>query len=74
MHEHRWTRAHLSEYLDDDLDPEGRRRVEEHVGICPKCRRMLESLRRMLRALIDLPADVPPGLADRVIGRLQNDA
>ena len=34
----------MSDYLDGDLAPDERARVEEHVHWCPECRRMLESL------------------------------
>ena len=73
MREHRWTHAHLSDYLDEDLSPEERRRVEEHVGICPHCRRVLRTLRRTLESLVDLPREPRPGLADGVIDRLRGE-
>ena len=43
MREHNWTHAHLSDYLDEDLSPHERERVEEHVGVCPHCRRVLRT-------------------------------
>ena len=57
-------RAHMSEYLDGELDPHGAAGVERHVRWCPNCRRMLQNLRRTiagLAALGDLPtpADEP---------------
>jgi len=70
MREHRWTHAHLSDYLDDELAPRERERVEEHVGICPHCRRVLRTLRRTLESLMELPVEPRPGLADGVIRRL----
>jgi anti-sigma factor RsiW len=73
MREHRWTHAHLSDYLDDDLSPHERERVEEHVGICPHCRRVLRTLRRTLESLMDLPAEPHPSVADGVIERLRRE-
>jgi anti-sigma factor RsiW len=73
MREHEWTHAHLSEYVDEDLSPAERRRVEEHVGMCPQCRRVLDTLRRTVRSLMGLPAEAPPDLADRVINRLRTE-
>ena len=35
MRDHRWTHAHLSDYLDDELAPRERARVQEHVRWCP---------------------------------------
>jgi anti-sigma factor RsiW len=73
MREHRWTHAHLSDYLDDDLSPRERERVEDHVGMCPHCRRVLRTLKRTLESLMDLPGEPRPGLADGVIERLRRE-
>jgi anti-sigma factor RsiW len=73
MREHRWTHAHLSDYLDDDLSPQERRRVEDHVGICPHCWRVLRTLRQTLESLTGLRREGRPGLADGVIERLRRE-
>jgi anti-sigma factor RsiW len=73
MREHRWTHAHMSEYLDHELADEERARVEEHVGLCPQCRRVLATLRRTLQRLRDLPAQPQPELAEGVIERLRDE-
>lgn len=49
--DHRWVRRHLSEYLDDELDPVGRERTEHHARDCVECDELLGSLRTMLKAL-----------------------
>jgi anti-sigma factor RsiW len=72
MREHRWTHAHLSDYLDADLDRAERRRVEQHLGLCPQCRRVLATLRRTLRGLRDLGAPPRPEVANGVIERLRD--
>jgi predicted anti-sigma-YlaC factor YlaD len=48
-------------------------RVEEHVGICPHCRRVLATLRRTLEGLMSLRAEPHPGIADGVIERLRGE-
>jgi anti-sigma factor RsiW len=73
MREHRWTHAHLSAYLDSELADDERARVEEHVGICPHCRRVLATLRRTLDRLRDLPAVPQPEVAEGVIERLRTE-
>jgi anti-sigma factor RsiW len=74
MREHRWTRARYSAYLDGELSERERSRVEEHVGMCPVCRRMLASLKRTLEGLRGLSSDAPsPGVADSVIDRLRGE-
>jgi predicted anti-sigma-YlaC factor YlaD len=71
MREHHWTHAHLSDYLDDDLSHSERDRIEQHVGMCPQCRRVLRTLRRTLERLMDLPVEPRPSVADGVIDRLR---
>jgi anti-sigma factor RsiW len=73
MREHRWTHAHLSEYVDRELGPGEVARVEAHVGICPNCRRVLATLRRTLEAFRSLRNEARDGLADSVIDRLRHE-
>lgn len=73
--DHFWARRHMSEYLDGDLDPAGRRRIERHVHLCPKCTALLQALRRMtgaLGALGRLPRrSVAPAVLSGVKERLE---
>jgi anti-sigma factor RsiW len=69
--DHRWTRRHLSEYVDGELDPEGRARIERHVHDCPSCWRLLATLKRTLAALMGLREDGSGDIADSVIARLR---
>lgn len=73
MREHNWTHAHLSAYLDQELSDSERERLEDHLSICPHCRRVLRTLRRTLEKLMDLPGERRPGLADGVIERLRGE-
>jgi anti-sigma factor RsiW len=73
MREHRWTHSHLSDYVDEALPDPERRRAEEHIGICPECRRVLATLRRMLEGLHALRAPAQPSVADGVIERLRDE-
>ncbi len=70
MVDHRFTKAHASGYLDDDLSPAGRRRVERHTSVCPQCRELLASLRRMLDGLGGLGGPPRPGTVDGVVERI----
>ena len=69
--EHRWTHAHLSEYIDGELDQRHRARVERHVGVCPECRRVLATLKRTLAGLMGLRDEESGDVADSVIARLR---
>ncbi len=74
MREHRWTHARYSAYLDGELSDAERSRVEEHVGICPQCRRMLASLKKTLKGLRGLSGEPRgTGVADAVIERLRGE-
>lgn len=73
MREHRWTHAHLSDFLDGDLGPGESDRVHDHVGICPQCSRVLATLRRTLEGLHLLRPPAPSGVADGVIERLRDE-
>jgi anti-sigma factor RsiW len=73
MREHDWTHARLSEYLDEDLSPEERERLEEHVSMCPQCRRVLATLRRTVEGLMGLGQEPHPGVAEGVIQRLRSE-
>ena len=52
----------LMGYIDDELDPDDRKKVEEHLKTCPLCARELEAYKRLGSTLdaIDFvePADV----------------
>ena len=73
MREHRWTQARFSDYLDGDLRRRERQRVERHLHWCPECRRVLESLRRTLKGLMDLRPTTAESVAPSVIDRLRRD-
>jgi anti-sigma factor RsiW len=50
----------VSDYLDDKLAPELRRRVEAHLALCPHCRVYVQQVRDTVHALGLLPADELP--------------
>ena len=71
--DHRFTKEHASAYLDGDLPPAGRMRVERHTSVCPQCRELLASLRRMLQALPALGDPDRPSMADGIVQRLRHE-
>lgn len=73
MREHDWSHAHLSDYLDQDLSEGERERIEDHLTMCPQCRRVLRTLRRTLDSLMQLPVERRPSVADGVIERLRGE-
>jgi predicted anti-sigma-YlaC factor YlaD len=57
-------RSLFSDYTDDELGPEERWRVDEHVRFCPRCRQVLGNLRHTLGRLGRLAETPPPGAPD----------
>jgi anti-sigma factor RsiW len=76
--DHRWTPPHMSAYLDSDLSGGARARLQHHTAECPKCRSLLEDLRRLLALLRVVPSPEPaadvPAIASAVLQRLHEPA
>ncbi|WP_051324804.1 anti-sigma factor family protein [Candidatus Solirubrobacter pratensis] len=58
----------VSAYIDDELDPQTRRRVEEHLELCPPCRVYVEQVRETVLTLGELPAGA---LSDQAVSELE---
>jgi len=72
---HSEIRARLSDYLQRDLDPEDRSRIETHLEACGPCGSELRELRATVSLLRSLPEPGhPPGLAEAVMARVARDA
>lgn len=71
MVDHRFTRTHASEYLDGELSSAGRRRIEHHTSVCPKCRTFVASLRRIVAELPRLSRVPQANVAEGVLERLR---
>ena len=52
--------AQLSEYLDEELTPEARREMEDHLCGCPPCVDFLGSLRRTIELCRKFEPDGSP--------------
>jgi anti-sigma factor RsiW len=52
--DHRWSKAHVSEYVDAELAARDRERIERHIRDCSECSELLVSLREMVSALAAL--------------------
>jgi predicted anti-sigma-YlaC factor YlaD len=61
----------LSDYLESDIDPQLRRRMEAHFKVCEHCRAILNGTRNVVQLVGDGVAfDVPAGFSDRLHNRL----
>ncbi len=76
--DHRWTRLHMSAYLDSELQTQLIARLEQHTAECPQCHAVLSQLHRMLILLEAVPAPLPAvdvtAIATAVIQRLNASA
>ena len=52
-------RGLMSDYVEDELNTAGKARVELHLGICPRCRRVASNLRATLERVRSLRAREP---------------
>jgi hypothetical protein len=49
--EHRWSQRHLSHYVEGDLSPRSRRRLERHARDCVDCGQGIRAMRALVYAL-----------------------
>jgi putative zinc finger protein len=63
--EHRWSQRHLSHYVEGDLRPRARRRLDRHARDCAECGRGRRAMRALVQAAreLDGPAARPPSAA-----------
>ena len=62
--DHHWAPGRMSAYLDEELPPRQRARLEHHLGECRDCRRLFGGLNRVVDALHQLHR--PQGSQDAV--------
>ena len=71
---HSEIRARLSDYLERDLSPEERSRIERHLEACAPCGSELREFRATVSLLRRLPEpEHPSGLAESVMARVARD-
>lgn len=71
--DHRWARARLSAYVDDELPEADRRRLAHHAEICPECGPLLRALTVTVFRLRQLGLRRREPVAPRVIERLREE-
>jgi hypothetical protein len=72
---HELVRGQLSEYLDDALPVNDRRRIDGHLAACEPCTAYLNTLRATVRALELLPAPkAPSGIRARIVEQARRES
>jgi hypothetical protein len=68
--DHQWSQRHLSHYVEGDLRPRSRRRLDRHARDCADCGRGIRALRALVHAVQGLDglaaARAPGTIFDRV--------
>ena len=54
--DHEWSQQHLSHYVEGDLRPRARRRLDRHARECVDCERGIRAMRSLVHALQGLDA------------------
>jgi len=76
MLEHMFTRRHLEESLDGELDALRRDRLEDHAHRCSSCHRLIATLMEMLDGLRgrgQTPPRTGSPISNSVIARLRDE-
>ena len=50
----------MTEYIDDELTPDDRKLIEEHLGKCGGCHNYLEQMQRTIDTVGSLRGQAPP--------------
>lgn len=62
----------ISDYIDNDLSPEVRRRMEAHLAQCRHCAALLDSTRNVIILIADERIfTLPAGFSDRLRRRIE---
>jgi anti-sigma factor RsiW len=65
--DHRWSQAHMSEYVDGELTARDRHRIEGHTRDCSDCRELLTGLEEMIVTLATLGGRPEESVAGSVL-------
>ena len=65
----------LSRYIDQDVEPELRREMEEHIAKCAHCTAILDGTRNVIQLICDdRTFDLPTGFSQRLRERISRAA
>ena len=62
----------ISNYVDDDVAPELRARMEAHFKSCTHCKAVLDGTQNVVKLVADgVEYDLPSGFSDRLYRRIK---
>jgi anti-sigma factor (TIGR02949 family) len=63
----------VSNYLDNDVSPELRERIEAHVKVCAHCKALLDGTKNVVKLIADgVEYELPQGFSQRLYSKIQD--
>lgn len=63
----------VSNYVDNDVSPELRERIEAHVKFCAHCKAVVDGTKNVVKLIADgLEYELPQGFSQRLYGKIQD--
>lgn len=65
----------VSDYIDGDLHPELRERIEAHLRVCKHCTAIMDGANNVVRLVADGRSfDLPAGFSERLYSKLKSSS
>jgi anti-sigma factor RsiW len=63
----------ISNYIDDEVDPELRARMEAHFSVCAHCTAVLNGTKNVVKLVADgVEYELPRGFSERLYNKINN--
>jgi anti-sigma factor RsiW len=63
----------ISNYIDDELDPELRARMDAHFKVCAHCTAVLDGTKNVVKLVADgVEYELPSGFSERLYNKIKN--
>jgi anti-sigma factor RsiW len=64
----------ISNYVDEDIDPELRARMEAHFKVCQHCSAVVDGTKNVVKIVADNRAfDLPAGVGKRLFAKFEKE-
>jgi anti-sigma factor RsiW len=63
----------ISNYIDDELDPDLRARMDAHFKVCAHCTAVLDGTKNVVKLVADgVEYELPSGFSERLYNKIKN--
>jgi anti-sigma factor RsiW len=69
--DHQWSQRHLSHYVEGELSPRARSRLDRHAWDCAECGRGLHAMRALVRLVRGLDGPIPVRAPGAIFDRIR---